>query len=94
MNHHEFTGYAVLTELTAPITRCNQTPPQTVRSLDWEGVFETVAEAVNYARTWHDEGSVSIVRVVATVEPVASVVWPDRDAEPYESCEPQKQLFT
>jgi hypothetical protein len=94
MTQHEFTGYAVLTEWTPSAKYCNQSPPQTVRSLDWEGVFETVAEALAYARTWHDQGQVSIVRVVATVEPVASVVWPDRDAEPYESCEPQKQLFT
>ena len=88
-----FTGYAVLTEWTPPITRCEQSPPPTIRQLDWEGVFETVDEALNYARTWHDGDGVSIVRVVATVEQVASVVWPDRDAEPYKAVG-QKSLFT
>ena len=94
MNTHEFHGYGVLTEWTPAAKYCDQSPPPTIRQLDWESVKDTPEEALAYARTWHDEGGVSIVRVVATVEPVASVVWPDRDAEPYESCEPQKQLFT
>jgi hypothetical protein len=76
-----FSGYAVLTSWTPAAKHCNESPPPTISQLDWEGVFETVAEALIYARTWHDGEGVSIVRVTATVEPVASVVWPEQPEE-------------
>jgi hypothetical protein len=80
----DFSGYAVLTEFTPAITRCKQPPPEIVRQLDWESVSATVEGALNHAKEWHtlsDAGELSIVLVTVTVEPVASVVWPEQPEE-------------
>lgn len=62
LNPPQFTGFAVLRDVGAEVFH-----------LDWESVSETIEEAVRHAITWHD-GEGVIVKVTATVEPVATMV--------------------
>lgn len=59
----QFTGYAVL---------CNAGAWDSDR-IDWESVGETIEEAIDHSKTWH-EGEGVIVKVAATVEEVATMV--------------------
>ncbi len=78
-----FTGYAVMS-----VWRIIKTGEECA-SLDWESVSDTIDEALEHAKTWHDDQECCLVRVTATVERVASVV----DCDEPEAAEPEGGLL-
>ena len=61
--------------------------------VDWESAADTVDEVVDYVREWKDGSEGEIRHFTATLEPVASVVWPERPEE-CEAVSGQQSLFT